>query len=240
MRFFLFVMIACAYAGCVNKERKPLMVNDRFVGNIPAAPNTAYFPDNRSDRADSIIRQWCSSILYSIHEPVLYNYSGEGESIRFVWLRPFGKPVSVRLNHFNDTAFAIIKVLEKKTAEKGDQSVIMDTLIMLDKEKWQESLTSLENNAFWNTKPADTASGAIKDCTVWFLESRVNNKYNFINRCDDGSFSSKEFNVLAKKMLELGESFVNMKGRYCIEIFPWLVKHQPVFYIYAPQTGQYR
>jgi hypothetical protein len=167
---------------------------------------------SKSPDSDSFVRRWYAEILYNLKEPVLYNYCGAGQSIRFVWLRPFGNPVVVRLNNFNDTVYVNIKELTIKSSRDEVPEIVKDTLIALDVIKWRKSLSMLEANNFWNAITENVLSDGIKDGTVWFLECRLPDKYHCINRSDDGYFVAKDLNLYAKELLETGERHVRMKG----------------------------
>ncbi len=115
----LLVLFICS---CEYKKvfKKPIFV-DRLKQNIPMDKNSMYYPmdtflfvpdKNRND-ADSFIKATCSEILFNLQEPIFYNYTGEQEVIRFLWMRPFDNPVVIRVNKFRDTVYANIKELSK-------------------------------------------------------------------------------------------------------------------------------
>lgn len=212
MKLFSLVIIAVFLISC-SDENKHSVVTDKFKSQVPDRPGINYFPADslffssvsKSPSLDSFVRQLYSEVLYNLREPVLYNYSG-GQSIRFVWLRPFGNPVVVRLNNFNDTVYVNIKSLKIKSSE--DEV----TIIALDATNWQKSLSMLEANNFWNAITQADLSNTSKDAILWFLECRVPDKYHCINRSDNGDFASKDLNLFAKDLLEISKRYVRMKN----------------------------
>jgi hypothetical protein len=220
MKLFSLVIITIFFFSCSGKENRYSVITDKFKSGVPNRPGVNYFPTDslffssvsKSPSSDSFVRRWYSEILYSLREPVLYNYLGTGQSIRFVWLRPFRNPVVVRLNNFDDTVYVNIKELKIKSSQGEVPKIVKDTIIALDVKKWQKSLSMLEANNFWNAITEDTLSNTIKDGTSWFLECRLPNKYHCINRSDNGDFASKDLNLYAKELLEISESYVRMKS----------------------------
>lgn len=154
-------------------------------------------------------------VMYDLKEPSLYNYTGNGEAIRLVWLRSFEHPVLIRLNNFNDTVYANIKELNLKVNENNIPRIIKDTIVVLDKAIWKQAVSILEGNNFWSTPVEDTSflKSNVKDRAPWFLECRLHNKYHCINRWDDGSMSSKELNLYASELINIGERYVQMKSK---------------------------
>jgi hypothetical protein len=214
------MIITVIFFSCNDKGNRHSVATDKFKSQVPNKPGVNYFPTDslffssvsKSASSDSFVRRWYSEILYNLREPVLYNYKGAGQSIRFVWLRPFENPVVIRLNNFNDTAYVNIKELNIQYSGNEVSEIIKDTMIALDVEKWQRSLSMLEANNFWNAVTEDTLSNTLKDGTSWFLECRSGEKYHCINRVDKGDFASKDLNLYAKPLLEIGENHVRLKN----------------------------
>jgi hypothetical protein len=220
MKLFSLVIITFFFFSCSDKANRHSVVTDKLRSQVPNGSGVDYFPADslffssvsRSASLDSFVRQWYSEILYSLKEPVLYNYGGAGKSIRFVWLRSFGNPVVVRLNNFNDTVYVNIKELKIKSSGDEVPEIAKDTIIALDVTNWQKSLSMLEDNHFWNAVTEDTLSDDVKDGTSWFLECRLPGKYHCVNRSDNGDLASKDLNLFAKELLEIGERHVRMKS----------------------------
>lgn len=212
MRLLLSVIIIISFSHCSNGSEKGGYIEDKFEGYIPDS-SVQYFPADSIffDRGvndastDSFIKRWYSETLFNLHEPILYNYLGEGEAIRLLWLRSFGNPVSVRVSKFNDTVYANIKELNSDA-----QKIIMDTTELLDASFWNKMLTQLEINNFWNVNVNDSSFN--KDGINWFLECRLNNKYRGINRWDDGSLSSADLNLYSNQLINLAARYTSMKS----------------------------
>lgn len=219
MRLFFVVIIISAFSSCMEKtNRKLINITDKFKQQVPKDTSVRYFPveslsltDNNKREADYYLKKWAFETLFYLREPVLYNYSGEGESIRLTWLRTFDNPVIIRLNNFNDTVYANIKELKSKYSENDIPKIIRDTIVAIDTKKWQEMLLALQKNNYWNAIYKDTSSEG-KDGTTWFLECRLHNKYHCINRWDDGRFSSKDLNLYAKELINIVDGIIQIKS----------------------------
>lgn len=205
------------FSCCTNKESKPSTVSDKFKQYVSKDTGDKYFPrdslffvsgDNQRS-ADLFIKNWYSETLFNLQEPILYDYPGEGEAIRLLWLRAFDNPLIVRVSKFQDTVYANIKELKSKSYDTKPQ-ILKDTIILLETKKWQEILSGLQENNFWNAKIEDNSSG--KDGIAWFLECHLQNKYHYINRWDDGGLSSKDLNLYANGLIKIGKNFVQMKS----------------------------
>jgi hypothetical protein len=220
MKLFSLGIITILFFSYCGHENSTSVATNKFKSAVPAKPGVNYFPADslfftsvsKSNTLDSFFKQWYSGVLYKLKEPILYNYQGEGQSIRFVWLRSFKNPVVIRLNSFDDTVYVNIKELTIKYSTEEVPEIVKDTMITLDAEKWQESLSRLEVNNFWNAMTEDTSSNTVKDATAWFLECRLANKYHCVNRSDAGDFASKDLYLYAKELLETGERYVEMKS----------------------------
>jgi hypothetical protein len=219
MKLLVVFLVAIIFACCNNELQKPLIIEDKFKSSIPQNSGYIYFPsdslfffsDKNKQNVDSFVKEWYSQILYGFQEPDLYNYSGDGEAIRLLWLPSFGNPVIIRVNNFNDTVYANIKEMKERSYEDGHPKILTDTVIVLSTKKWKEILSNLQTNNFWKEKVEDSSSA--KDGIPWLLECRLNNKYYHIDRWDEGDLTSGDLNLYAKELVDIGKGLVKMKSR---------------------------
>ena len=219
MRLSFFVIIACLFCCCSNKEPKLLVVSDKFGPNTSKDSVARYFSfdslllvSNSYPRIEGYyVKKQAREVLSNFSEPSLYDYTGEGESVRLLWLPSFGNPVVIRVNNFNDTVYVNVKEQKEKSYETERPKVLTDTIITLSTKEWKDVLSDLEANKFWDAKIEDSSSG--KDGIPWFLETRLNNKYYYIIRWDAGDLSSRDLNLYAKKLIDIGRGIVQMKSR---------------------------
>lgn len=205
----LFAIISCT--SCYENTKQNLFsVSDKMVGYAPKDSGVKYFPADTLEYDRDYLKKWADEVLFNLHEPVLKNYSGDGEFIRFVWLRTFDNAIVIRVNKFDDTVYANIKELKIKSFEGEIPKILKDTVVLLDESKWQEMLSPLEKNNYWNALYDETSLG--KDGASWFLECHLEKRYHVINRWDDGYLTSKELKNFAMPLINLGNNFVPMRS----------------------------
>jgi hypothetical protein len=209
MKYILAAIGFLFFTSCFDNSPKNIVTTDKMIQFVPQDTETKYFPYDTI--SNNILEKWANEVLYRLKEPVINAYSNTGEFIRLVWLRAFENPIVIRINKFNDTVYANIKELRVKANETNIPIIIKDTIITLDRNKWDEFITPLNQGNFWSTSYTDT-SFFNKDGATWFLECRLNNKYKIIVRWDDGHFSSKELNDYLGSVVNFGNDHVSLKS----------------------------
>ena len=215
------LIIIVSFFSCSNKEGNTII--DKFTLNLEKDSVILYFPFDsllfKENAFQNILgyhtKKMSHEVLYDLKEPSLYDYFGNGDAIRLLWLRSFENPILIRLNNFNDTVYANIKELNIKVNDSTPPRIIIDTIIVLKKERWDKSLSELKDSNFWRADEEDTSfyKSNVKDGTPWFLECRLGKKYHYIIRWDDGSMYSKELNIYATELINIGERYVQMKSK---------------------------
>jgi hypothetical protein len=212
MRYLLSLslIVVLSQLSCSDNPSVGEVTNDKMAQFTPKDSSTQYFAYDTTENKGGVLESWAAEVLFSLKEPVLSTYSGEGEFIRFVWLRAFENPIVIRANKFNDTIYASIKELAIKSAESKATGIMKDTVITLDKNKWNEFITPINQSGFWNASYSDTSFG--KDGATWFLECRLNNQYKVIQRWDDGYFSSQALKSYLSPLVNFGNDYIPLKS----------------------------
>jgi hypothetical protein len=218
MRILLIILFVLTYYSCKEKSNNKVnFIHDTLSDNFPTLITDRYFPTDtivssyNGREVDYHIKKWGSETLFFIKEPILCNYKGNVESIRFTWLRAFENPVVIRISKLNDTSLVRIKELSMKTAENDTPKIILDTIMTLKKELWEKAVSDLEKNNFLNKINRDTTLN--KDGASWLLESRLNNSYHYIIRWDTGNAEGKELNTFAKTIIQIANGIVGIKSK---------------------------
>ncbi|UYQ95406.1 hypothetical protein MKQ68_09880 [Chitinophaga horti] len=147
-------------AACTGSRPR---VQDRMQ---PATGAAAYFAnDSTAARA--------ADALFVMKEPTLNGYTGKGDFIRLLWLPTFSNLSVTRINKFDDVLYANYKEM------RLDGVVVRDTLIVLQDKAWKDLPAQLTE-----TIPQQTPA---EDGITWYLESRINGKYQVRSGWDDGS-----------------------------------------------------
>ncbi len=190
MKYYKAVFLLVILASCINGSKKIDVVKDKMLQTALIDSMVKYFPYDTSKINRNVLENWGSEVLFSLREPLLNTYTGEGDFLRLTWLRAFENPIVVRVNKFGDTSYIIVKELKIKSSPTAKPIVLKDSIINIEKKKWDEFLLSVNQNNFWQSIYVDTSYN--KDGATWFLECRLNNHYKVIQRWDDGYLSSKE------------------------------------------------
>jgi hypothetical protein len=130
---------------------------------------------------DTFVNRWYSSHLLAMNEPKLSNESQATNEniIRFLWLRTFHEPVSIRLNS-NETGYRM--VAKSLTGKGGCEPGTMAELNVIDLNNSQiltlEAI--LSECKFYEEDTTDKSMG--KDGSQWIVELQMNGKYHVVDR----------------------------------------------------------
>jgi len=211
MKYYKAVFLLVFLAACSNGSKKIDVVKDKMLQAVPVDSSVKYFRyDDTSQINRNILENWGSEVLYRLREPLLNTFTGDGDFLRLTWLRAFENPIVVRVNRFGDTSYINLKQLKIKQNPAGKPIILKDTIINIEKEKWDEILLSVNQNNFWQSVYADTSIN--KDGAIWFLECRLTNRYKVIQRWDDGYLSSKELINYAGPLINYLEKYTQFRS----------------------------
>jgi hypothetical protein len=141
-----------------------------------------------------------SKMLIGLKEPSLITETtNQEETYRFLWLRTFNKPVSLRILKTENGTTLIIK---KSDGEGGYEpgKLVVDTAKSLSAEEWKEFMIRLENTCFWGMRSLDNNFGF--DGTTWWLEGVKNGRQHLVVRW---SPSGGDFQRACEYLLQLSE-----------------------------------
>ena len=143
----------------------------------------SYFPVNTfGQREDSKYSRasWYSKHLKAMGETSYLNAKGSlFEDYRFLWLRSFHHPISVRIWRVDDQSFITLKELNGAGGyEPG--SLIVNRTRQLNLNDYQTFNQLLEKACFWNLPTTETAMG--NDGAEWILEGVRHGRYHVVDR----------------------------------------------------------
>ncbi len=208
MKSIFSILLILTVVSCNNTETK-IVLQDRMASFSPKERDVIYFHADTVTGERNILESWGNRVLFSLNEPVLFNYVANGEFIRFVWLRSFENPIIIRVNKFSDTVYAVIKELKLQTIDTMPPVVLKDTIITLDKELWQNVMKPIDTSDFWSLQYADSSLN--EDGAVWFLECSISNRYKVIRRWDNGHLLSEPFRSYLLPLINLVPSNVKLQ-----------------------------
>jgi hypothetical protein len=124
--------------------------------------------------------KWYSKHLEAMNEPIIYSNSCFERVYRFLWLRSFDDPITVRIQKTDGK----VKLFWKRTGGSGGYdpgSLIVDKQKKLSIEKWNDFISMIEAIDYWS-KPTVNNEMLGKDGARWILEASDNGKYHIVDR----------------------------------------------------------
>jgi len=160
---------------------------------------------------------WYGRELAAMNEPSLFESRDDKKlhAYRFLWLRSFHRPVSVRLSiNSGGDGFVVTKMTDGKGGRGG--KLIVDSKINLDRSHIEEVMEKLQALNFWSMQTEESSGTAERrdalgqskatiphvDGAQWILEGAQNGKYHVVDRWSPGDSAYARF---CKHLLELGE-----------------------------------
>jgi len=141
-------------------------------------PPGVFHPDNA--KLDSFVARWYSDQLTVLEEPSLFKAKQDSsvQSYRFLWLRTFHRPVSVRvLMHPDGSATLVTKVADGYKPGK----LIVNKTESLPPDKVKNFMENLQRLKYWTLPERDT-EGSGFDGAQWVVEGVDHGNYRLLDR----------------------------------------------------------
>jgi hypothetical protein len=145
---------------------------------------SGYFPrgdfSNGWAGAEDFMNDWYGKHLQAMNEKSLLDAPAGQEVYRFLWLRTFHHPISVRVERSQNE----IKLFTKEVNGAGGyepREVLRDESRKLDQTEWCEFLKLLRQADYWNL-PTDGDDDLGNDGAQWILEGIKENRYHVVDR----------------------------------------------------------
>lgn len=153
-------------------------------------PGQEYFPPGvlgETPQEHEFNSHWYSRQLKALHEPSLWELSQrdpKAEVYRFLWLRSFHHPISVRLVVRSSGSGWMNSHMTSGKGGYAPGRITRYNIFWLTKSKTQSFLAALESADFWNLPtllPAKENTVNL-DGAQWILEGAKNGHYRIIDR----------------------------------------------------------
>lgn len=142
---------------------------------IPTDSAQFYFPDN----FDSFTNECYSRYLFAMREPILFSDDRQSDTYRFVWLRTFHHPISIRIEKQQNIYLLTWKLCTGQGGyDPGRLTVAKQKQI--DEITWENFKTLLNQADFWNMDTEIKTPGL--DGSQWILEGKEAGKYHVVDR----------------------------------------------------------
>jgi hypothetical protein len=163
---------------------------------LEVSAQESYFPKGAfSDysRVDLGRAEWYSKHLKALSEPSLLVLAKNPklESYRFIWLRTFDHPVTVRLDIRADGLGNLSTKVASGTGGDEPGQIIENTSRPLTQEQTKIFLDRIKQTRFWNLPSYENSSG--KDGSQWIVEGIKEGKYHVVDRWTPGKGPSENW-----------------------------------------------
>ena len=176
-------------------------VQIQTMGKLSYFPPGTFSPE---EQHDDFITVWYSKHLSAMKEESFYFIgNSEVESYRFLWLRTFHHPVSVRVWSAGGERFVTLKELSGAGGYKPGR-LLVDRTRTLSQGEWDEFTRLLEQTCYWELPTWDGRLGT--DGTQWVLEGVRAGRYHVVTRWTPRGGSFREACVYALRLSELSFS----------------------------------
>jgi hypothetical protein len=147
---------------------------------------TAYFAKGvlgLGDQEDQFRASWYGRNLRALQEPSLFalTKTPSSESYRFLWLRTFHHPVSVRVDCKPDGSSIVIAKITSGAAGYDPGIVSQTSSHTMTKEQTQAFLKHVAAANFWQMPSQDYERGGA-DGAQWVIEGVKNGNYHLVDR----------------------------------------------------------
>jgi hypothetical protein len=155
-----------------------------------------YFPPgsfNDSAKLSKFNEDWYSRELSNLEEPSLLETSKDkkAQAYRFLWLRSFRHPLSIRLEVLPDGTGLLTTKMANGADSREETKVILNEQLKMSEQQINWFFKGLQKQDFWNVKGFDHSQMGW-DGATWIIEGVKDGKYHVVERwsSDDGPVHS--------------------------------------------------
>lgn len=190
--YLLTIIVACK-SNVSDKSRSNYINENISVDeeNVPLDSNQYYYPlnafanSNSKPELNEFLVEWFSKHLYAMKEPLLFNKESDKEVFRFLWLRTFEDPISIRIEKENEEVMLYWKQCDG-AGGYAPGILILNKKKKIDMKNWDHFKSMLDSMDYWKVATNDTKSSGL-DGSRWILEGSTIDQYHVINRWSPSS-----------------------------------------------------
>ncbi|WP_207532986.1 hypothetical protein [Desertivirga arenae] len=202
--------VVLLFTSCSRPPEHAVTSNSKFETlRMPSDSTTLYFrtksetDEKTSDALDTFRNQWYSEMLFSLKEPVLYNYKGDKEIYRFTWLRTFHHPVAVRLEKEGEEIKLFLKVCDGAGGYKPG-TLLNDKCLAITVDSFSKLKKKIDKADFWK-QPTLSEERLGTDGSEWIIEGIKDNNYHLVRRWTPVKEEVSGFRAIGEYLIELSE-----------------------------------
>lgn len=167
---------------------------------------TRYFPSGvlgEDKKLSTFVEEWYSKHLKALKEPSLYELSQKDKDVeiyRFLWLRSFHHPISVRIEINKD---GTSKLTSKEANGAGGYDpgrLVRNKTVVLDANTTSWFLGRLMESDYWNLPTLERKDTVGVDGAQWVIEAVKDGKYHVVDRWspENGAVRSLGIDMMTK------------------------------------------
>jgi hypothetical protein len=146
-----------------------------------------YFPKGTFGADPAIHYSWAdrySKYLKALREPSLSSRpkSGLPESYRFLWLRTFHKPLSVRFDIGSDGIAILTVKMTNGTGGSDPGRLVENRTRRLTKQQTDRFVDQVNSVGFWELVTHEDSVDSGPDGSQWIIEGTKDGKYHVVDR----------------------------------------------------------
>jgi hypothetical protein len=170
-------------------------------------PSGVFGETPQLDRGTS---KWYSSQLRALNETSLWALSKmeSSQSYRFLWLRTWDHPVSIRFDANNDGTGRLITKMSSGTGGYDPGKLVLDHTRQLTKDQVARLLLNIETAEFWGLPTNEATSG--KDGARWIIEGVRQGRYHIVDRWSPRSGSVRDVGLYFMHLADLEVPATNL------------------------------
>jgi hypothetical protein len=136
------------------------------------------------DGPDLFRSYWYSKHLEALNEPVLSSIAEHDETYRFLWLRSFHHPITIRIWRTGDEKNMVFKELD---GHGGDWpgKMIAHQARRITTDEWNKFINLIQEASYWQLPAVGEDSGL--DGANWILEGKKDGQYHLVDLWSLGS-----------------------------------------------------
>jgi hypothetical protein len=183
-RVAVLVSLAALFLSSCSEAR--LRPDQRVHANCPTAGDDYFFPRGIFSKSnsdfDQFARHWYSESLMRMGEPSLScDPTNDTETYRFLWLRTFAHPISVRISrNLHNVSIEAFELSGAGGYDPGHVSKHISKVVPAS--DWDRLEAALGRLNFWDlpTETSPTEIGA--DGAEWIIEGQRSGTYHVLDR----------------------------------------------------------
>ncbi len=176
--------------GCHQSEKKIEVTSQPRKAESVGELLIKYPPEKSLDRLDGFRNAWYSKYLEAMNEPAFFSLEGHGESYRFIWLRSFDHPITIRIWQIGQEKIMVVKELDEVGGNLPAGKLILDQRRQLTEDEWGKFLSLVNEASFWRLQTRTDELG--KDGASWILEGKKEGKTHLVDRFSPASGKYRE------------------------------------------------